>query len=142
MERSGQQAQVTVVYGPPCSGKSTYIQKHLKPGDYLLDIDLLAQSTLSTPSYLLRNKEQAHILLNVRDAMLRELIQHDVKIWMQTTYIAGIFNHFKYELIEVPTTKEQCYAYLMASDRQDKAEQRTWIDKWFDKQFNLELLNG
>lgn len=33
---------VTVVTGPPCSGKSTYIRDHAKPGDIVIDMDRIA----------------------------------------------------------------------------------------------------
>lgn len=34
----------TVVAGPPCSGKSTYVQEHAKRGDLVVDFDRLAQA--------------------------------------------------------------------------------------------------
>ena len=33
---------LTVVSGPPCSGKSTYIEAHAKSGDVIVDLDRLA----------------------------------------------------------------------------------------------------
>ena len=35
---------ITVVTGPPCSGKTTYIRHHAKPGDLILDYDHIAQA--------------------------------------------------------------------------------------------------
>lgn len=35
--------QVTVVCGPPCAGKSTWVARHAEPGDTVLDIDVLAK---------------------------------------------------------------------------------------------------
>lgn len=32
---------VYLIYGSPCSGKSTYIKEHFKPGDIICDIDYL-----------------------------------------------------------------------------------------------------
>lgn len=32
---------VYLVYGSPCSGKSTYVQEHFKPGDIVCDVDRL-----------------------------------------------------------------------------------------------------
>lgn len=43
--RIGQFApKVTLVCGPPCSGKSTYVDQHAQPGDLIVDYDLIAQS--------------------------------------------------------------------------------------------------
>lgn len=32
---------VYLIYGPPCSGKSTYTMEHMKRGDLLCDVDML-----------------------------------------------------------------------------------------------------
>lgn len=40
---------LTVVTGPPCSGKSTYARQSHKPGDILIDFDLIAQA-LGSPA--------------------------------------------------------------------------------------------
>ena len=36
--------KITVVVGPPCAGKSTFVQKAKKPNDVVVDADLLAQA--------------------------------------------------------------------------------------------------
>lgn len=35
---------VTVVTGPPCAGKSTYVREHAGQGDVVVDLDAIAQS--------------------------------------------------------------------------------------------------
>lgn len=35
---------MTVITGPPCSGKSTYARTHAKPGDIVIDFDTLCQA--------------------------------------------------------------------------------------------------
>lgn len=40
-----------VVTGPPCSGKSTYVQDHAKPGDITIDFDALATALGSSSSH-------------------------------------------------------------------------------------------
>lgn len=40
---------LTVVTGPPCSGKSTYVRGRAKPGDIVIDFDVLAQA-LGSPN--------------------------------------------------------------------------------------------
>lgn len=36
--------RVTLVTGPPCSGKTTYVAQHRQPGDIVLDYDAIAQA--------------------------------------------------------------------------------------------------
>lgn len=40
---------LTVVTGPPCSGKSTHVTRHAQPGDVVIDFDRLAQA-LGSPT--------------------------------------------------------------------------------------------
>lgn len=35
---------ITVITGPPCAGKTTYMSEHAKPDDVVIDYDTLAQS--------------------------------------------------------------------------------------------------
>jgi hypothetical protein len=35
---------LTVIIGPPCSGKSTYVREHARPGDVVIDFDIIAQA--------------------------------------------------------------------------------------------------
>lgn len=35
---------LTVVTGPPCSGKSTYVRTHAQAGDIIIDFDVIAQA--------------------------------------------------------------------------------------------------
>ncbi|KKK81799.1 hypothetical protein LCGC14_2809800, partial [marine sediment metagenome] len=44
-------AQVTVVCGPPGSGKSTYVKNRAKSGDLILDIDTIWQALSGRPYY-------------------------------------------------------------------------------------------
>lgn len=42
---------LTVVTGPPCSGKSTYVQERARPGDIVIDFDLLAEALGSVSTH-------------------------------------------------------------------------------------------
>jgi 5-methylcytosine-specific restriction protein A len=35
--------KVTLVCGPPCAGKTTWVAQHAQPGDTVLDVDVLAK---------------------------------------------------------------------------------------------------
>lgn len=42
---------MTVVLGPPGAGKSTWVQEHAKPGDAIVDFDLIAQACGATEAH-------------------------------------------------------------------------------------------
>lgn len=42
---------LTVVSGPPCSGKSTWIRTRSQPGDVVIDFDIIAQALGSSESH-------------------------------------------------------------------------------------------
>jgi hypothetical protein len=42
---------ITVITGPPCSGKSTYARERAKPGDVTVDFDAMAQAFGSPVSH-------------------------------------------------------------------------------------------
>lgn len=40
---------VTLVTGPPCGGKTTWVRQHASPGDHIVDHDLIATRVLGSP---------------------------------------------------------------------------------------------
>lgn len=44
-------SQVTLVWGPPCGGKSTYVDDHRQAGDVVIDYDRIAQALGSPHSH-------------------------------------------------------------------------------------------
>lgn len=38
---------VTLICGPPCAGKTTYVRAHARPGDTVLDADVIGQRAMA-----------------------------------------------------------------------------------------------
>lgn len=57
---------LTIVCGPPGSGKSTYVQTHMKEGDTVLDLDLLKAEVTGLPIYSDQGLNAAVFLRNER----------------------------------------------------------------------------
>lgn len=72
---------VTLVCGPPCSGKSTYVRRHAKPADLVICHDLLAQAAGS-------KRQHNHELHYGQAAKLAyaqavaSIPQHDGDVWV------------------------------------------------------------
>ncbi len=73
---------VVVVTGPPCSGKSTHVRTHRKPGDIVIDFDLLAQA-LGSPNPHDHSAAVRNVTIRMRRAAIEAaLAQRDVDVWI------------------------------------------------------------
>jgi hypothetical protein len=64
---------LTVVTGPPCSGKTTYVRQHALPGDVVVDFDALAQALGSLVEH---GHGDAHwkVAIEARDAAIKAAV--------------------------------------------------------------------
>lgn len=81
---------LTVVTGPPCSGKSTYAREHHKPGEILIDFDTLAQA-LGSPTPHDHPDPVRWVTIAARRAAINSaIIQHErgATVWIVHTRIS------------------------------------------------------
>lgn len=64
---------VTLIAGPPCSGKSTYLLRHAGPEDLVVDYDALAAAVRPTGSTHGHPESHRHLVWEARDAILERL---------------------------------------------------------------------
>jgi len=60
---------ITVVTGPPCSGKSTYVRSHARPGDIIIDFDVMAQA-FGSPNPHDHSQATRHVTIMARRAAI------------------------------------------------------------------------
>lgn len=73
---------ITVVTGPPCSGKSTYVRTHRKPGDIVIDFDTLAQA-LGSPNPHDHSSAVRNVTIRMRRAAIEAALRvHDADVWI------------------------------------------------------------
>ena len=74
---------ITLIYGPPSAGKTTYVNKHRKPGEMVIDYDTIAQALGSPDTH---GHDTIHESVNAaRNAVLRTVRQGKVKtprVWI------------------------------------------------------------
>ncbi len=75
--------RVTVVYGPPAAGKTTYVEQHRKPGDLVWDFDAVYSTVIGLPPHFRRNCPHP-LVIALRDAFIRFLIGHKdtTNVWI------------------------------------------------------------
>lgn len=81
---------LTVVTGPPCSGKSTYAREHHRPGEVLIDFDTLAQA-LGSPTPHDHPDPVRWVTIAARRAAINSaIIQHEkgATVWVVHTRIS------------------------------------------------------
>ena len=74
---------LTVVTGPPCSGKSTYVRTHSVPGDIVIDFDTLAQAFGSSTSHD-HVAQVRHVTIAARRAAIEAALTvcRQVDVWI------------------------------------------------------------
>ena len=129
-----------IVYGPPLSGKTTYVREHMERGDLVVDFDMLFKgvSTLEwydKPNELLPNVRAVH-------ALLLDQIKTRYGKWGTAWVIGGYADHYRRnklaedlgaELVFLQVPKEECLKRLVKDPLrcQHETEWREYIDKWF-----------
>ncbi len=75
---------ITVITGPPCSGKTTYARQHARPGDIIIDFDDIAQA-LGSPVRHGHADELARVAIAARSAAIKTAIdagRRGVRAWI------------------------------------------------------------
>lgn len=79
-------ATITLVCGPPCSGKTTWVREHAQPGDLIVDWDAIAQA-LGSPHPWQHPAALTPFIAEARDAVIARLDRtHDLTAaWLIAT---------------------------------------------------------
>ena len=80
---------LTIITGPPCAGKTTYLKQHAQPGHITIDYDQLAQ-TLGSPTPHQHPTHIHHVTLAARAAAIASAIRqhhHGATVWIIHTQL-------------------------------------------------------
>ena len=131
---------VKLVYGCPCSGKSTYVGEHATENDVIYDYDALLSAVTTQKEHLVARHKAHFILLELRQSLVDLASQESAieTLWMQcrwpTEKLKEILEGYDVEDIFIQATKDECYERLDADDsRPDKDEWKAIIDAWFEE---------
>lgn len=134
--------KVYLVYGPPMSGKKTFVSENMERGDIIIDMDRLFSAISMRPYYDKPNNLLTNVL-GVRNLLLDNIKTRYGK-WFNAWIIGGYADRYKREqladdlgaeLVYCKATKEECYRRLeVDNDRQYRVEEwKGYIDKWFNE---------
>lgn len=81
-QRTARTHNITLVCGPPCAGKNTWIRQHAHPGDLLVDLDALYHALNANPTTTHHNQPPTlrPFALDARDTIINRLLHGDHNI--------------------------------------------------------------
>lgn len=134
---------ITVVTGPPCSGKTTYINEHCQPGDLIIDMDRIALALLPEgTSPFEYNEKVRRVAMMARKAAVKEAIfqaqgERRWGVWIIHTDPTPDdrmgYRAANARIIEMQTPKAECLRRLRERPEQNQKIARKVIDEYFAK---------
>lgn len=132
-----------IVCGPPCSGKTTYVKRHMSTGDIVVDMDTLFKSMSGLELYNKPDNLKFNVLA-VKNQIIGQIEKHYGNF--KGAWIIGAYpnivereqlaERLGAEVVLMQTSKEECIARL-AKCKDYRVEHRkeweTYIEKWFEK---------
>lgn len=134
---------ITVVTGPPCGGKSTYIRQNAKPGDIVVDMDsiALALTVEGTASHSYSEKVRL-VARAARNAAVKQALtvaqgERRLGVWIIHTDpgrdARQMYRAANATFVEVNPGKRVCLERLKSRPVENHSIARRAIDEYFAK---------
>lgn len=129
--------QVFLVYGPPLSGKTSWVKRSMNEGDLVIDIDSIWECVSGCDRYV-KPKRLNAVVFRIRDALL-DAVKYRMGKWENAYVIGGYAMQSERERlckelgarqIYVEATQKECHDRLEGSGR-DAEKWGEYIDAWF-----------
>lgn len=125
--------QVYLVYGSPCSGKSTWVREVANPDDLILDLDRIWEAISLSDKYNKNNRLKANVF-GIRDCIIDQ-IRTRTGMWRNAYIIGGyplrsdrdrLCDLLRAKPIFIEESKEVCLERAMTDNWQ------RYVTDWFD----------
>ena len=131
--------KVKLVYGCPCSGKTTYCLSNAGNDDLIYDFDRLVLASTTRTQHLTEHHAGHNVLMSLRKDMVDRAKEDGAVgvMWVcarwPTENIMSMFDGLEVEQIFIRATKQECMEHLESDDmRPDKDAWKAVINDWFD----------
>lgn len=132
---------IYLVYGPPLSGKSSYVADIKQPGDLIIDIDSIWECVSGCNRYVKPGRLNS-VVFGIRDYLL-DAVRYRRGKWINAYIIGGyplvsdrerLCRELGAQEIFIECEKEECIDRLLqCGDGRNIQEWIKFIDSWFDK---------
>lgn len=133
------QQQVFIVYGSPCSGKSSYVRDNMEVGDLIVDMDSIWQSVSGCDRYTKPNQIKS-VVFGVRDCLV-DCIRTRRGKWSTAWIIGGypyraererLARQLNARLIHIDTSIDECMNRLLnCDDGRNLDDWKKFIEDYF-----------
>jgi len=134
---------IYLVYGPPLSGKTTWVENKATKDDLIIDIDSIREAITGAKRYE-RSGFTNNEVFDVYNLLLEKVKYHSSRIRAKNIYIIGGFAHDRQreelcsmmnaEEVFIECSKEECMLRLQTcGDNRDVNSWKAYIDDWFFK---------
>lgn len=132
---------VYLVYGAPCSGKTSFVRDNMEQGDLIVDIDSIWECISGCDRYVKPGRLNACAFV-VRDCLL-EQVRYRTGKWFTAWIVGGypltgererLVKSLGAREIFIDTPREECLQRLTNDPNgRDVGEWTQYIDDWFEK---------
>ena len=133
--------EVFLIYGSPCSGKSTYLASVMQRGDLIVDVDRIRQCVSGLETHEIVPALNS-VVFGIRDLLMDAVKTKNGK-WNRAYIIGGfplisdrerICRMTGAREIYIASTKEECLARLENDPNgRDKSSWKQYIDEWWQR---------
>ena len=132
--------QVYLVYGPPLSGKTTWVRENKLDGDLIIDLDSIWECVSGADRYKKPNRLKS-VVFRLRDDLI-DAVKYRFGKWNNAYLIGGyplqaererLLTELGAREVFMNATREECLARLEACHDRDKEEWKRYVDEWFER---------
>ena len=128
-----------VIYGPPCSGKSTYVREQMADSDLVFDYDRLVMASTNREFHSTEKSSAHDLVLRYRRKFIENIsglsagVTPYVLTRYPTKYLSESLSPYSPEYVPMNTSLDECLERLKSDEtRPDKDAWEQVIRDWFD----------
>lgn len=130
--------QVFLVYGAPCSGKTTWVGDSRQDGDLVVDMDAIWRCVSGCPLYVKPNRLKS-VAFRIRDDLI-DMVRYRFGKWNNAYVIGGyplqserdrLVKDLQARPVFIEASKQECIARAEADEAKDSEAYKEYIEKWF-----------